>query len=166
MIRVLGPVVVDNSPSGEPLNPRLRRLLARLAVRRGETVPETALIDALWDEGELPANPTRSLQTYVSRLRSQLGAGSIERVAAGYRLVDRRLVSTPVTSTVFWPRLGRREIEPTIVRPWMHWIVHWRCGRGRRWEIWPMRRGRWRKPTGSTSYESTPRSNGPSCCWG
>ncbi len=88
-VRLLGGVSIERSRSEEPLNPRLRRLLAVLSVDRGETVSESALIDAVWGEsGELPANPTRSLQTYVSRLRSHLGAEAVERVGAGYRLAE------------------------------------------------------------------------------
>jgi len=86
-VRLLGPVAVEGGPD-EPLGPRLRGLVAALALGRGMPVSEAALIDALWgNDGDLPANPTRSLQTYVSRLRSQLGTESIERTGDGYRLV-------------------------------------------------------------------------------
>ncbi len=86
-VRILGPVSIDNGLIDEPLNPRLRRLFAALAIRWNEPVAEAGLIDAVWSETDaLPANPTRSLQTYVSRLRAYLGAGAIERQASSYRL--------------------------------------------------------------------------------
>ena len=87
-VHVLGPVRIEHDRSAEPLNPRLRRLLAGLAIHNGEPVAEAGLIDVVWAESEeLPANPTRSLQTYVSRLRAHLGPDAIERVAGTYQLV-------------------------------------------------------------------------------
>ncbi len=86
-VRLLGPAAV-NTGVDEPLSPRLRRLLAALALSRGMQVSESALIDIVWAAGgDLPQNPARSLQTYVSRLRRLLGAEAIERKGAGYRLV-------------------------------------------------------------------------------
>ena len=88
LVKILGPVTIDGDLTTDPLNPRLRRLLALLAARGGEPIAESTLIDAVWSESEgLPANPTRSLQTYVSRLRSHVGAEAIERLGATYRLV-------------------------------------------------------------------------------
>ena len=87
LVRILGPVAIDDDLSPAPLNPRLRRLLAALAIHRGVPVSESALIEAVWSEADdLPTNPTRSLQTYVSRLRAHVGADSIERMASTYRL--------------------------------------------------------------------------------
>ena len=91
MVRIPGPVAVEGSLSTEPLNPRLRCLVAVLAAQPGRAIPESTLVDALWGEGELPASPTRSLQTYVSRIRAHLGAEAIERVATSYRLVADRI---------------------------------------------------------------------------
>ncbi|MDH3730331.1 MAG: protein kinase [Acidimicrobiia bacterium] len=86
-IRLLGPVALDGG-AGEPLSPRLRRVLTALVLGRGMQVSESSLIDIVWgDDGDLPVNPTRSLQTYISRLRSQLGPDAIERSGTGYRFV-------------------------------------------------------------------------------
>ncbi|MDH3708089.1 MAG: protein kinase, partial [Acidimicrobiia bacterium] len=84
-VRLLGPITFGD---GDAASPRLRRLITALALGRGTTVSESTLIDAVWgDDGELPANPARSLQTYVSRLRGLLGADAIERTGGGFRLV-------------------------------------------------------------------------------
>jgi len=86
-IRLLGAVAVD-SAGDDALGPRSRQLLTALALNRGTPVSESSLIDIVWGgEGELPANPARSLQTHISRLRTLLGAEAIERTGAGYRLV-------------------------------------------------------------------------------
>jgi len=67
-----------------------RAVLAMLALRVGDVVPESRLIDGVW--GEATPNMVRnSLQVYVAHWRRVLGeAGcteTIERVGTGYRLV-------------------------------------------------------------------------------
>ena len=65
--------------------PKQRALLALLLLRANEVVSRGRLIDALWGE-RAPASAERSLDSYVSRLRTVLGAERIERRAPGYRL--------------------------------------------------------------------------------
>ena len=89
LVRILGPVTIDGGQSEEALRPRLARLLGVLAIHWGSAVSSAALIDAIWAEAdELPDNPARSLQTYVSRLRGHLGPGTVERIGDSYRLAD------------------------------------------------------------------------------
>src|ERR1700754_5076892 len=64
---------------------RLRVLLAVLALSAGRTVTVQQLVSALWTDN-LPASPRRSVQTYVTRLRTLLGADLIETTVPGYVL--------------------------------------------------------------------------------
>lgn len=89
-LRVLGPLdVVDDDGRAVALGgPKERRLLAALAVHLGQPVPEARLCDALWGD-EPPPTATKTLQSYVSRVRKALGAGDdlrIESVESGYAL--------------------------------------------------------------------------------
>jgi DNA-binding SARP family transcriptional activator/tetratricopeptide (TPR) repeat protein len=61
-----------------------RTLLALLLIRRSD-VHRDVLVDALWGEGA-PAGARNTLQVYVSRLRSKLGADAITTTSSGYRL--------------------------------------------------------------------------------
>jgi DNA-binding SARP family transcriptional activator len=63
---------------------RVAALLATLA-SRPEGVTDGRLIQRIWDDDE-PANPTKALQVLVSRVRTTLGADSVERYDGGYRL--------------------------------------------------------------------------------
>jgi DNA-binding SARP family transcriptional activator/tetratricopeptide (TPR) repeat protein len=85
-VGVLGPlqVSVDGRPV-EVKTGRLRTLLAVLAMSADDTVPVDHLAAAVWGERP-PANVRRSVQTYVTRLRSLLGAGVIGTRPAGYAL--------------------------------------------------------------------------------
>src|SRR6266487_1266054 len=76
-VGLLGPLEV--SIGGRPVEltaRRLRSLLAVLAVSADKTVSVGQLAAAMWD-GELPDNARRSVQTYLTRLRSMLGAARI-----------------------------------------------------------------------------------------
>ncbi len=66
--------------------PLPRRLITALLAAEGRTVSEDALTEAIWGD-EPPANPTASIQAYVSRLRRVLGRDALTRVGDGYRLV-------------------------------------------------------------------------------
>ncbi len=71
-IRVLGPLAVDHD--GEPVpvgGPRVRALLATLALDPGHPVPAARLVATLWGDRP-PANPVNALQTLVKRLRAAL----------------------------------------------------------------------------------------------
>src|SRR6266705_913271 len=90
-IRLLGPLEV--SSQGRPVEVagrRLRLLLAVLALRAGRVVEAERLVDLLWPQTSLPADPTNALQALGSRLRRALEPGGAgERVVArppGYLL--------------------------------------------------------------------------------
>src|SRR6266566_4479300 len=83
---VLGPVEVRID--GRPLalgGPKQRALLALLLLDANGVVSRDRLVDTLWSE-LAPPNAQRSLDSYVSRLRSLRGADRIERRPPGYRL--------------------------------------------------------------------------------
>jgi serine/threonine protein kinase/DNA-binding SARP family transcriptional activator/WD40 repeat protein len=103
-VRVLGPLLVVDADgvAVDPGGKRQRRLLAALAIHRGDVVSVDTLIDIVF-EGHPTEAAGRTLQTYVSRLRRSLdGNGSdsdgdspgrhgpdgegIERIAPGYVL--------------------------------------------------------------------------------
>ncbi len=88
--RVLGPVTVERDGSTVPIGgARQRRLLAALIMHRNVVVSDDALAEIVFVGSPSP-RAAATLRTYVSRLRTALGAGSegvIERVGVGYRLV-------------------------------------------------------------------------------
>ncbi|AYD89337.1 transcriptional regulator [Actinomyces lilanjuaniae] len=84
-LRLLDPVP---SWQGRPLTGRTRDLLCLLASAGQGGASEDELADGLWPHRR-PARPRQSLQVVVSRARSLLGAGAVERVAIGYRLALR-----------------------------------------------------------------------------
>ncbi|MFF3455824.1 BTAD domain-containing putative transcriptional regulator [Streptomyces sp. NPDC002730] len=65
--------------------PRLRRLLAALALRVGRAVPVGELVDDVWG-GEPPHDAPAALQALVGRLRRALGKDAVESAPGGYRL--------------------------------------------------------------------------------
>src|SRR3954447_2399977 len=85
-VRMLGPfeVTVGGRPA-DAITGRLRALLAMLAMSAGRTVSVDRLTSGLWRDA-LPSNVRRSVQTYIARLRSLLGADSISTKPAGYAL--------------------------------------------------------------------------------
>ncbi|MFI6320048.1 BTAD domain-containing putative transcriptional regulator [Nonomuraea sp. NPDC050556] len=66
-------------------SPKMRLLLAVLALAEGRAVSKDRLIDLLWDD-EPPRTALNSLRTYVSRLRSVLGDRAIMSAGDGYAL--------------------------------------------------------------------------------
>jgi predicted ATPase/DNA-binding SARP family transcriptional activator len=65
-----------------------RGLLALLLLSPGRTVSASSLIDRLWSESSLPADPQNALQLRVSKLRRALAAHGLDvisRDASGYR---------------------------------------------------------------------------------
>lgn len=73
---------------GEPVDvgpPKCQAVLAALALSAGSAVPAWRLVELVWGE-DPPRTAGRTLQSYVVRLRRSLGAGSIVRVGAAYRL--------------------------------------------------------------------------------
>jgi class 3 adenylate cyclase/tetratricopeptide (TPR) repeat protein len=85
--RVLGSLeVVDGSGRRLPLGgARQQTVLASLVLRAGRTVPLQRLVDELWEKP--PETAAKTVQVYVSRLRSQLEAGAIESRHGGYALM-------------------------------------------------------------------------------
>ena len=86
-IGVLGPlrVVADGQEAGIG-GARLRVLLTRLVLGVGETVPPTALTEALWPE-EGPAHPDTALHSLATRLRRTLPEPrALRSEPDGYRL--------------------------------------------------------------------------------
>lgn len=77
--------------AGRPVEvpgPRLRALLARLALDQDRPVTTESLVDAIWGD-EPPAGASNALQSLVSRLRRALppdGTVKVESLPAGYRL--------------------------------------------------------------------------------
>lgn len=85
-VHLLGSIRVTSESQTVALSShRQRALLAALAVREGRDVSVSELVDALWEE-DPPEGARTTLQTYVSRLRRQLGDDAILHSPAGYRL--------------------------------------------------------------------------------
>jgi hypothetical protein len=86
-IRLLGGVqVVDDG--GEPVDigpAKCQAVLAALALWPGTVVSVPRLVAMVWGD-DPPRTADKTLQSYVTRLRKELGEGSIVRVGAAYRL--------------------------------------------------------------------------------
>ncbi|MEU6704855.1 AfsR/SARP family transcriptional regulator [Streptomyces wuyuanensis] len=74
----------DGSPAALG-GPRLRALVAVLALRGGRTVPVGVLVDEVWD-GDAPADAVGALQALVGRTRRVLGRDAVVSADGGYRL--------------------------------------------------------------------------------
>jgi DNA-binding SARP family transcriptional activator len=84
-IQVLGPqIILRDGQEVPPPAPQQRRVLAVLASQPGEVVAREAISQRIW--GSATAQQVRSLQSYVSHLRTLLGTHAIELVGGGYRL--------------------------------------------------------------------------------
>jgi YVTN family beta-propeller protein len=83
---VLGPLSVSMDSGTVSLGGRKQRtLLAVLLLHANAVVPRDNLLDALWAERR-PPSASDSLDTYVYRLRKQLGSDRLLRERGGYRL--------------------------------------------------------------------------------
>ena len=86
---MLGPLEVrtdgDPGDTREVGGVRLRALLIMLALRPGQFVPASELIDGLWAQAA-PAGAANALQALVSRLRRALPEAVIDSRPAGYQL--------------------------------------------------------------------------------
>ncbi|SMD21615.1 BTAD domain-containing putative transcriptional regulator [Lentzea albidocapillata] len=72
IIRLLGPLELTGPNGAVQLSSAGQRtLVARLALNPGETVPRSALVDALWSD-EVPASATKTLHSLLARLRGQI----------------------------------------------------------------------------------------------
>src|SRR5689334_12104407 len=103
--RLLGPLdlTVDGVPAKLP-GVAERGLLALLLLSAGRAVAASSLIDRLWSEAALPADPLNALQLRVSKLRRALAAHGVEMIvrdASGYRAdLDPNLVDIHRFSTL------------------------------------------------------------------
>ena len=85
-IRLLGPVEVVSAGRRVVVGgPRVRAVLAILALSPNRLVPDTQLIDAVWGD-EPPENANKVLQNCVLRLRKAVGGALIVRRPGGYEL--------------------------------------------------------------------------------
>ena len=85
-VRVLGVTDVVGAPSSHGASaPKVRQVLAVLAVRRGGSIDRGTLAEVLWPDGE-PRSATKTIQTYIWTLRNALGADAIVTDGARYRL--------------------------------------------------------------------------------
>ncbi len=84
---VLGGIEVVTDDEGMlPLGgPTQHRLLGALLVEANHTVSVDYLVEALFD-GAAVENSVKAVRTYVSRLRSVVGEGTVATTAGGYRL--------------------------------------------------------------------------------
>ncbi|GIG55929.1 SARP family transcriptional regulator [Longispora fulva] len=86
---VLGPLVVTRDGRPVPISAgKLRVLLATLLMRANRPVTAGVLAERLWGEDQ-PADPRRSLQVYVTRLRDALadGGAAVRTEPGGYRII-------------------------------------------------------------------------------
>lgn len=111
--RVLGStgMLVDDSPVPLP-GAAERALLVLLLLSAERVVPATVLVDRLWSESTLPADPVNALQIRVSKLRRALRAVDpdlISREGTGYRI---NIDPTAVDAEEFVVRL--RQVRAAI----------------------------------------------------
>ena len=88
---------------------RQRAVLALLLLRAGESVPATRLIDDIWGERP-PDTATNVLQSYVSKLRRELGRDSIATRANGYAIV---IPDDALDLRIFERRVAAANASPT-----------------------------------------------------
>ncbi|HZD24396.1 MAG TPA: BTAD domain-containing putative transcriptional regulator, partial [Acidimicrobiia bacterium] len=85
--RVLGPVSAWRDGAELDLGgPQQRLLLALLVVEFGNRLSIDRLIESIWSDVP-PTTARKTLQVYVSHLRSSLGEGCIQTAMGGYQLV-------------------------------------------------------------------------------
>ena len=86
-IRLLGGVRAF-SDAGEPIDigpAKCQAVVASLALSPGSAVPVSRLVAMVWGD-DPPRTAERTLQSYITRLRKELGDASIARVGVAYRL--------------------------------------------------------------------------------
>ena len=86
-IRLLGGVgVADDTGAPVDIGPsKSQAVLAALALWPGVVVSVSRLVTMVWGD-DPPRTAEKTLQSYITRLRKELGDGSIVRVGAAYRL--------------------------------------------------------------------------------
>ncbi|WP_328561318.1 BTAD domain-containing putative transcriptional regulator [Streptomyces coelicoflavus] len=89
--RILGVTQTeDHGTVASPGGPRLRALLAALALRPGDVVTPATLIDEVWAEDDPPQDAPAALQALVGRLRRTVGRETVVSAPGGYRLAAAR----------------------------------------------------------------------------
>ncbi|MFJ9676376.1 BTAD domain-containing putative transcriptional regulator [Streptomyces sp. NPDC101221] len=89
--RILGVTQTeDHGTVATPGGPRLRALLTAFALRPGEVVTPTTLIDEVWAEDDPPQDAPAALQALVGRLRRTVGKEAVASAPGGYRLAATR----------------------------------------------------------------------------
>jgi predicted ATPase/DNA-binding SARP family transcriptional activator len=106
---MLGPLEVRDGSGAvvEIGGARLRALLIMLALRPGQLVTASQLIDGLWAE-EPPAEPGNAVQALVSRLRRALPEADLSNLPAGYLLT---LEATDIARFEDLAGIGRRQLR-------------------------------------------------------
>jgi DNA-binding SARP family transcriptional activator len=84
-LRILGPVGATRDGAQLRLGPGQRALLAALAVRAGEVVTVSRLVDDLWGDSP-PDSAVNVVHGYVSDLRKALGRDVLRTHGRGYRI--------------------------------------------------------------------------------
>ncbi|TWP52784.1 AfsR/SARP family transcriptional regulator [Lentzea tibetensis] len=80
IIRLLGPLELTGPNGVVPLKGAGQRtLVARLAIRPGETVQRSALIDALWSDNA-PVTATKTLHSLLAHLRREMRDAGLEEL--------------------------------------------------------------------------------------
>ncbi|MBA2279998.1 MAG: winged helix-turn-helix domain-containing protein [Acidimicrobiia bacterium] len=85
-LRILGPLELEVDGGIVALPPKVRRLVALLALQPNEWISTGWLVDALW-EGDPPRTAANTLQTYVKQVRQVLAApwAELSTWGGGYR---------------------------------------------------------------------------------
>ena len=84
--RILGPLeALLDGQAADLGGPRQRAVLALLLLRAGQVVSSDALIDAIWAD-EPPETAANVLQSYISKLRKELGRDTIVTRGRGYAI--------------------------------------------------------------------------------
>lgn len=108
---VLGSLLVVDDAGGQvPLPVRQRTLLAALLVRANQAVPMSELTELVWD-GTPPHGATRTLRTYIVRLRRAVGPAVAARIVTkdpGYLF---RVEPTELDTLQFEALCGRAGTE-------------------------------------------------------
>jgi DNA-binding SARP family transcriptional activator len=85
-IRLLGGVSATDDGDPVDVGPaKCQAVLGALALSAGSAVPVWRLVELVWGE-TAPRTAEKTLQSYITRLRKSLGAGSIVRSGGAYRL--------------------------------------------------------------------------------
>src|SRR6516164_1747625 len=113
---ILGPFEVADDQGRELAlgGHRQRAVLAILVLHAGEVVSSDRLIEELWGE-RAPATAAKTIQVYISKLRSALGDGVVHTRAGGY-VLDRGRADVDASRFEALVVDGRRALEASDPR--------------------------------------------------